>query len=480
MGFMSWIRTAATNVSSACKAAVAATSAAAGSATRAIGRAVDRVASAASRAYDAVKRAAAAATRRVVKFFQRLSESKVARRILYFVVAAMAGAAVAAVVFLCVCFLPAGGLMMVGPALGGLMILRLAFAAYPALYFSVLRFAGPAAAASLFGYVAIAMPIVLAFACVINAIKSEVTVDEDGLAVTAIHASVGDRTTSGGLDLVGRTEATKDPLMEDEETRANLELDRSTATFLADDSNGDPAPLLGVLQWSSIYFDFLRSPLQKQSRLRPNHKPKPIAMASLIANISAVVTGALQAAIASTVEMLPTDATRDAVRETAKASVAWLVAARDGAVEKFPLAAEAARTAAGSAVEASEPWVEMASKRLLGLYGRLVTASAGNLPDCADATATGGRADQHVVLLALIPVVFICGAVWALTCRTMKGPGLGGARMPRAMFEASPKTYYAAVRTGRRAQRDASGAGWTLLVAAAVAYGAYLAAKALY
>jgi hypothetical protein len=156
MGFMSWIRTAATNVSSACNAAVAATTAATGSVTRAIGRAVDRVASAASSAYDAVKREAAAATRRVVKFFQRLSESKVARRILYVLAAVMAVAAVAAVVYLCLCFFPAGAMMMIGPGLGGLMILRLVFAAYPALYFSVLRFAGPAVAAFLFGYGAVA------------------------------------------------------------------------------------------------------------------------------------------------------------------------------------------------------------------------------------------------------------------------------------------------------------------------------------
>jgi hypothetical protein len=208
-------------------------------------------------------------------------------------------------------------------------------------------------------------------------------------------------------------------------------------------------------------------------------------MAFPIANISAVVTGAVQAARAFTVEMLPTDATRDAVLETARASVAWFlrhlwawfVAARAGAVENFPVAAEAARRVAGSAVEASEPWVEMASKLLLGLYGRLVTASVGNLPDGA---ATGGRADQYV-LLALIPVVFLGGAVWALTCRTMKGPGLGGARVPRAMFKASPKRYFAAVRAARKARRGASGTGWTLLVAAAaVAYGAYLAGYKLY
>nr|XP_051214749.1 uncharacterized protein LOC127332484 [Lolium perenne] len=214
------------------------------------------------------------------------------------------------------------------------------------------------------------------------------------------------------------------------------------------------------------------------------------AMAFPIGNISAAVTGAVQAAMAFAVEMLPTDVTRDAARETVRASVAWflshlwawLVAARAGAVDNFPVAAKAARRAAGSAVEASEPWVEMASKLLLHLYGRLITASGGNLPDGADATAMGGRAEQHVLLLALILVVFVCGAVCALSCRTMKGPGLGGARVPRAMFEASPRRYYSTVRAGRRARRDASGAGWTLLVAAAVAYGAYayLAGKTLY
>ena len=213
-------------------------------------------------------------------------------------------------------------------------------------------------------------------------------------------------------------------------------------------------------------------------------------MAFPIANISAVVTDAARAAMAFTVEMLPTEMTRDAVLETARASVAWflrhlwawLVAARAGAVDNFPVAAEAAKRAAGSAVEASEPWVEMASKLLVDLYGRLVAASVGNLPDGgADATAaTGGRADRHVLLALLLPVVFLCGAV-ALTCRTMKGPGLGGARVPRAMFEASPRRYYATVRSARRAGRGGSDAGWNLLVAAAiVGCGAYVAATTLY
>jgi hypothetical protein len=178
---MSWIRTAATNVSSATAGfihrAAEATSAAADSVSRAVTRAVDRVSSAAATAYDDVKRAAAAATRRVVKFFKRLSESKVARRwILRVAVALLIGAVVAAVVYLLtMCFFPtaaastaAVAVLMVAPGTGGLMILRPLFAALPWLYFFILGAAGPAPAAGLFGGLAVAMPIVLALVlCVI-------------------------------------------------------------------------------------------------------------------------------------------------------------------------------------------------------------------------------------------------------------------------------------------------------------------------
>jgi hypothetical protein len=47
------------------------------------------------------------------------------------------------------------------------------------------------------------------------------------------------------MKMGSQSQATKDPLLEDDETRANLELERSRATFLADDNNGEPAPLLG-------------------------------------------------------------------------------------------------------------------------------------------------------------------------------------------------------------------------------------------
>lgn len=194
-----------------------------------------------------------------------------------------------------------------------------------------------------------------------------------------------------------------------------------------------------------------------------------------VANLSAVVMGAVRAAM----EMLPTDMTRDAVVETASAWVAWflrllwawLIAARAGAVESLP---EVAKRAAGSAVEASEPWVEMASTLLLRLYGSLV--------DAIVASKAGGGAQ---LLALIIPVVFLCGAAWALTCRTMKAPGLGGTRVPRAMFEASPKRYYATVRKARKAARrgasSGTSTGWKLLVAApVVAYAAYLAANKLY
>jgi hypothetical protein len=71
--------------------------------------------------------------------------------------------------------------------------------------------------------------------------------------------------------------------------------------------------------------------------------------------------------------------------------------------------------------------------------------------------------------------------VCALTCRSMKGPALGGARVPRAVFEANPKRYYATVRTARKARRRAGGAGCKLIPAGLlVAFAAYLAAKMLY
>jgi hypothetical protein len=167
---------------------------------------------------------------------------------------------------------------------------------------------------------------------------------------------------------------------------------------------------------------------------------------------------------------------------------------------------DAAKNAAGSAAEASQPWLAMASKLLQAhdLCGRLVTAGdkvVENLPEAAaaamgggahcsaDATPMpthghGGVAVYALLAIALLAVAFLGGAVCALTCRTMKGPGLGGARVPRAVFRASPRRYYAAVRTARKARRSASGIGWKNLVAAmSLAVAAcivYLGAKMLH
>ncbi|KAF0921799.1 hypothetical protein E2562_020093 [Oryza meyeriana var. granulata] len=191
----------------------------------------------------------------------------------------------------------------------------------------------------------------------------------------------------------------------------------------------------------------------------------------------------------------------------------WLVAVSAVAVEMLP---DAAKNAAGSAAEASQPWLAMASKLLQAheLCGRLVTAGdkvVENLPQAsagAAAAAMGGAADSSaeatitpmpmggwffhghgsvavyaLLAVALLAVAFLGGAVCALTCRTMKGPGLGGARIPRAMFRASPRSYYAAVRTARKARRSASETGWKLIaagVALVVACTVYLGAKMLY
>ncbi|OEL34831.1 hypothetical protein BAE44_0004151 [Dichanthelium oligosanthes] len=226
-------------------------------------------------------------------------------------------------------------------------------------------------------------------------------------------------------------------------------------------------------------------------------------MAIPIANLSAVVTGAVQAAKAVATEMLPAAVTRDAVVEATRASVAWLMThlwawlavARAVALDNLPTdaaaAAAAARSVAGSAAEASGPWIHTAAKLLRGLYGWLANAVVEKLPDVAakrllgDAAAwlmRGRGAAVYVALaLALLAVAFLGGAVYALTCRTMKGPGLGGARVPRAVFEASPKRYYAAVRTARKVRRGTGGARCKLLpVGLLVACAAYLAAKILY
>ncbi|XP_040377584.1 uncharacterized protein LOC102717421 [Oryza brachyantha] len=184
----------------------------------------------------------------------------------------------------------------------------------------------------------------------------------------------------------------------------------------------------------------------------------------------------------------------------------WLVTASAVAVEMLP---DVAKNAAESAAETSQPWLAMASKFLQDLCGRLVTAgdkAVENLPGAAtasmergadgsaEATITvaptpgwsvhghGGVAVYALLAAALLAVAFLGGVVCALTCRTMKGPGLGGARVPRAMFRASPRRYYAAVRTARKARRR--GAGWKQLVAGGVALViaciVYLGAKKLH
>ncbi|RLN16468.1 uncharacterized protein C2845_PM02G23410 [Panicum miliaceum] len=228
-------------------------------------------------------------------------------------------------------------------------------------------------------------------------------------------------------------------------------------------------------------------------------------MAIPIANLSAVVAGAIDAARAVATEMLPAAVTRDAAVEAARASAAWLVAhlwawlaaARAAAGDSLPTgaataAAEAARTVAGSAAEASGPWVHAAARLLRGAYGWLAAAAVEKLPDVAAERFVGGavewlargRGAAACAALALLAVAFLGGAACALTCRTMKGPGLGGARVPRAVFEASPKRYYAAVRSARKARRGASGAaaGCRRLLQAGlvVALLAYLAGKVLH
>ncbi|KAJ1296710.1 hypothetical protein BS78_01G323100 [Paspalum vaginatum] len=198
-----------------------------------------------------------------------------------------------------------------------------------------------------------------------------------------------------------------------------------------------------------------------------------------VANLSAVVAGAVEAAKAVATEVLPAAVTRDAVVDAARASAAWLVAHLSA---WLAAAADTLPTGVTAAAEASGPWLQPAARLLGGLYARLAAAAAERLPGAAAerlmAWLAGRRGGAAYALLA---AAFLGGAVCVLTCRTMKAPGLGGARVPRAVFRASPKRYYAAVRAARKALRGAGGGPCRMVSAGiVVAAAAYLAAKMIY
>ncbi|KAF8698762.1 hypothetical protein HU200_035020 [Digitaria exilis] len=220
-----------------------------------------------------------------------------------------------------------------------------------------------------------------------------------------------------------------------------------------------------------------------------------------IANLSAILTGAAEAAKAMATEILPAAVTRDAVVEATRASVAWLAThlwsllamARSVAADHLPTGAAAAGSALESA--ASGPWIQAAAMLFHGAYAWLAAAVVEKLPDVAAERLLGGlmrggggggwAVVYAAAAVALLAAAFVGGAVWALTCRTMKAPGIGGGvRVPRAVFKASPKRYYAAVRAAKKARRGGccgGGAGWRMLLAGlVVAVVAYLAAKVLY
>ncbi|KAL6878188.1 hypothetical protein ACP4OV_012358 [Aristida adscensionis] len=218
-------------------------------------------------------------------------------------------------------------------------------------------------------------------------------------------------------------------------------------------------------------------------------------MADAIANLSAVVTGAMHAAKAVATEVLPAAVTREAVVEATRASAAWflghlwawLALARAVAVDNLPAgAAAAAWSAADTAVEASGPWVRTAAQLLRGLYGWLVAAAVEKLPAAAADKLLGDAAawfvDGHgaavyaALALTLLAVAFVGGGACALACRrAMRDPGLAGTRAVPEV-SASPRRHRAAVRTARPASR---GACSLLPAGLVVAFAAYLAAKVL-
>jgi hypothetical protein len=105
-------------------------------------------------------------------------------------------------------------------------------------------------------------------------------------------------------------------------------------------------------------------------------------MATPIANLSAVVTGAIAAARAVATEMLPAAVTRHAVAEASRAWVAWLTshlwawlaAARAVAADNIPV---------GAAADAWGPCLQTAAKLSHDLYGWLAAAVVQKLPDVA-------------------------------------------------------------------------------------------------
>ncbi|KAG2540091.1 hypothetical protein PVAP13_9NG528200 [Panicum virgatum] len=142
-GFLSKVRAVAEAAVKAVCDAASALSASIARAARAVARFFSALfraaASAAASVFEALKRAAAACAA-----FFNTKKGKVA---------AAVAVAVAAGLCLGLCFVPAAaggaGAMMLAPGSGGLiMIPRSVFVANAALYFSVLRSAGPAAAAA--------------------------------------------------------------------------------------------------------------------------------------------------------------------------------------------------------------------------------------------------------------------------------------------------------------------------------------------
>jgi hypothetical protein len=182
-------------------------------------------------------------------------------------------------------------------------------------------------------------------------------------------------------------------------------------------------------------------------------------MAVPTANLSTIVTGAMDMAKAVAAEMLPAAVKRaDAVVEATRASAAWVMQHLWAWV-----------AVAADSLPAVEKLPDVAAKKLLS--------------DASAWFSNGHRVAVYATMaLVLLAVAFLGGAIWALTCRTRKGPGLGGARVPRAVFKASPKRYYATVRSANKLRRRAGrGTGCSrLLTGLAVAFVAYLAAKVLY
>ncbi|KAL6597024.1 hypothetical protein ACP70R_047158 [Stipagrostis hirtigluma subsp. patula] len=204
----------------------------------------------------------------------------------------------------------------------------------------------------------------------------------------------------------------------------------------------------------------------------------------LCVSIAAAISTAMEPAAEASVPWLQT------AGKLLSALSGWLATASDTVLHKIPAAAI---RVAQSIVGAWKPWLATALEFLTADLGPLVKARAADMGRLLAAALERARhvrrvlaaspsmasrflLDRRVVAasallaLAVVAALFPGGAstAVALLLRTMKAPGLAGVRIPRLLFEASPRIYFATVRAARPLLRAATAVPKPVLLAGAV------------